>query len=589
MAAPTLGSILQAGGDPGQLLAALASNAPAAVKMAAAKAAPPTPSNLGGQQPDPTPTIAPRPVNAAGGPNDSFRLGADAARQSVQDQTDDDDPPAPAGLGGLHPALLAATKRQMQAMGSSGGSAGTDGQDRALALAAAGFGAMGSGSPYGGVAIGQGGTAGINALLKMRQQRALMGLQQAEAARNQIAAIAPFVPYMSKDEINNTMGGMGLGSGVGGGSGQQPAAAAPASPSGGPSSTVIPPDVVSGAIGDLRNYPAGTPRYTAAMSTLEEAAKTDPDLQRKLAVAGVGKINLASGETLTGSGGSGASQTAAGSAQGGGGGPSASPVVAPTATSAKLSTVAAANPYALLPTPQPLPGALNSSMAKEQDGRAEDLGKVSGEIDDLAKAATQTNLIYNKMRADQKNIVTGKGSDGLNSMNAYLLQGAKAFNGLMGSPVIPTDALNNSVSDYQDLRKNQVVLTGAATKAVSPRASTQELQFLGEGVPSNQLTDQSFDMITSQLQGVQDYALAQQRAKQLWLDNPKNTTKTMNGFEAWFNQNADPAVFMLQRMEPTNAATLINSVKSMPNGQQMLQKIAHQRALAFQLGLFPED
>jgi hypothetical protein len=353
------------GGDSSQILAALSSNAPATLKAAAMRAAGPQTPSMGQQQaPQPTPTIAPRPVNASGGPNDAFRIGSDSAKQSVADETDDDDqPPAPAGLGsfaGFSPVLLAATKKQMQAMGGAGG--GDNAQDKALAIAQAGFGMMGSGSPYAGEAVGKGGMAGIEALLAMRKQRALMGLQQAEASRNQIAAIAPFVPYMTKDQINSTMGGLGMGS-QGAPGGQPPggqtapgggATAAPmgggsmppsgggtgAPAGGGVSSSVIPPTAINQAMADLNQYPAGSPRFNAAMDVLKTAAQYDPSLQARLEGAKTGasegvrshytmvdafdpatnttkKVPLSS---IVGGGGGGGFGAATGTQSGGGGG-----------------------------------------------------------------------------------------------------------------------------------------------------------------------------------------------------------------------------------------------------------------------------
>ena len=521
------------------------------------------------------------------------------------------------GLAAVDPRMLAAFQAQFQNInnpasdddedggGLAGMSAATP-EDKGLALAQFGFGMAASKSPHLGQAIGEGGTSALKALQQMRQQRALNEMKKATLQNNMETAksLREYRSVLSnaagvKTDLTNasrmtppqlrtlvdtikSTGNLGLLSKLGAG----------------PAATANKADALRMITEEAPDLAAVALAY--AEKTGEAGAFGRGQGQR---ASGTFKENLGAGEStpgpvaplsikVPGIAPAVAAPTAAPVRA-----PVAVPAVTPAPTAVAAPTVAPAAPeqdarYALLPTPQPLPQPTTTGMRKEVDEQGEALGKLSGQIDAAANGAKSSNFIYNNMNAARDHFVTGKGAGIWNEANAYLLQAANGLNATLGSkdkPVIDTKSLEDSVGNYTDFEKNAVNLTGAATKAVSPRASQQEMMFLSKGVPSSSMPDKGYDLIVNQLQAVNDFAVAQQRAKQLYLENPKNNSKTLNGFDTWFNQNLDPSVFMLHRMSPEDAAAAIASLDKRPGGEAMKKKLVRQINTAKTLGLFAED
>lgn len=98
------------------------------------------------------------------------------------------------GLGGLHPMLMDLTRNEITGGdGSAGGQ--LTGEDKGLALAQAGFAMAAGTSPHALTNIGEGATYGLNALQKLKQERALQRMRDAQMM--QMAAYR-------QDQLQNT-------------------------------------------------------------------------------------------------------------------------------------------------------------------------------------------------------------------------------------------------------------------------------------------------------------------------------------------------------------------------------------------------
>lgn len=536
----------------------------------------------------------PQQIQVDQGNDNPLETGADAARKAISGNK----PPSMessgggSGLDSMNGGFMDLIKRYM-----TNDNGPLSDQEKALGLAAAGFGAAASGSPYALQAIGQGGLTGIQAIQQARQQRALDSLKAATAL-NQFQSGQSLRDYRGTREaqINQTMGFADR--------------------------AVLKPEemqtLVDNAVstGDVKpamahfTGPAGAANKATFLRMLQDA---NPDLAKTA-------LSYATATSEAKSFGAGQGERAAGTfqtnpSQGQTTPPPVAPldprVRAPGAQVPVQATTPVVNPppppaltvrqpapapkvapsiYDALPIPVALPQSYTPGGKRENEGQGEDLSKLAAAVDANADAAIKQQYIYNNMDASKPKFVGGKGSTVWNEANAYLLQAGNALNAARGPDnQIDLSALNDKISNYQDFKKNGVNLVGAATKAVSPRAAVQEMNFLSQGVPNNEMTDKGYDLIMNQLHAVSDFSLAQQKAKNIWLSNPKNTTHTLNGFDGWFNENIDPSVFMLHRMSPEDASAAISYVKSQPHGDAMANKIANQMEMAQRLGLFAEQ
>lgn len=538
----------------------------------------------------------PAPAPSGGGLDIAAALGAGS--QAAGGMPDDSgSPPPKTGTGDgdipFAPGFMELVKKAVQDSDKP-----LSHEDKGLALAQAGFGMAASGAHTFGQALGAGAVSGVEGLQKLQAQRAqdrmralalantamgtqaLMGQRAANTAATNQKTDLIGNSILTREQLKPTVDAM----------------------------------IAKGDYTGLSRFGAGPAGLKNKALALQMIGEQDPDLannaltfeQSQAEHQGYGKgMGARAAGPVTYNPGEGAVINSAPAPQplATPGMPQRAPAMAPAPVAAPpvaapqaappaaappaVAPAPKADPYAIIPAPQPLPQPTTTGMKSEVDKRAAALGDLSAKIDTAADAAKQTNFVYGNMNAARDHFVTGKGSALWNDANAYLLQAANGFNATFGDGTIDTKNLENKVGNYQDFQKNAVNLTGAATKAVSPRASTQEMTFLGKGVPSADMADKGYGLVVNQLQAVNDFALAQQKAKSLYLDNPKNTSKTLNDFDTWFNDTVDPAVFMLHRMAPDDAAEAINYVKK--NNPEMAKKLIKQLSTAKTLGLFVEN
>lgn len=533
---------------------------------------------------------------ALGGQGGGDSAGGVGGGQDMSDTFTPDD--GGGGLGSISPLLMALTKAQFQGIGKD---EPLTKEDKGLAMAQAGFAMAAGTSPHALSNIGQGALYGADALSKLKQQRALMRMKEMQGAVGSVAAMgllgqrgsrtalneqalgnnaaAKFTPERAQqvgDYIRQTgdiagglrMGGVGL--------------------IGNTNHGLVIDYLNSVGEGDMANKIL---RFKSAEAEAIQGGKVK---------AGPDVINTGAGQTtrapppLPTIPVPGATPPATG-------GVVAPPVVTappppPAAAPSQFGPAAAPDDkrWGLVPVaPQPLSNKdATASSLPEAKKKSEDLGALYGEVNSAADAAKQTNYIYGNILGAAQHFPTGAGASTLNAANRILLSTARSINaGFDSIGVSPMDLsqLKDKVAGSEEFNKNVTNLVGANAKAVSPRASTQELMYLSGGVINENMTPQGMRVLAAGIMAPNDYALGKQRLMSVYQNRPGNTAKTLDGFDGWVNQNLDPAVFMLHRMSKEDAQTAIANLDKQPNGAAIKQNIARQMKFANDMGLFPEQ
>jgi hypothetical protein len=223
-----------------------------------------------------------------------------------------------------------------------------------------------------------------------------------------------------------------------------------------------------------------------------------------------------------------------------------------------------------------------------QTKRGDDLAAYQTKVSADADNAIGLNNTWQNMRASAPSIPMGAGASTLQAANAWLLQAGKAAG-------MDVSGLAQKVASGEDFNKNSVALVSAATKAVSARASQQEMQYIAKSQPSQDMSRGGFNMIADQMQGVQDYSIGKQAALQKWLngdpDSGMRPHKSPEGFDTWYNQQTSPAAFTINRMSATPEGqerfkAMIADLQKTPEGQAGLRSMLAHYNKAKAAGLF---
>ena len=133
-----------------------------------------------------------------------------------------------------------------------------------------------------------------------------------------------------------------------------------------------------------------------------------------------------------------------------------------------------------------------------------------------------------------------------------------------------------------EVDKYMVQLVGKATKSISPRASTQEMQFISKSVPNYGMPGVAPVVLTAQLKGVQEYAVMRANAMQAYISNVNTTggfKGTTYGFERWWNNTGiNPTIMALnatlRALPPPEAAAYYKKLDSTVTGRQLLKQLS---------------
>jgi hypothetical protein len=220
--------------------------------------------------------------------------------------------------------------------------------------------------------------------------------------------------------------------------------------------------------------------------------------------------------------------------------------------------------------------------------RGQGWAKREAEINEQAVNAVGANNTLENMRLASSHIDLGAGASTVQTANTWLLSLGKSLG-------VDTTGLQDKVANSEDFNKNSVAMVSAATKAVSPRASQQEMQFIAKSQPSQEMSRGGFNMIADQMQGVNDFATARAQALQDYINgNAKTGIKphgNSGGFDVWFNQQVTPGAFTLQRMTQSPEGqerfkALFSDLNKTPEGQRAARGMMAHFQSAQKLGLF---
>lgn len=147
-----------------------------------------------------------------------------------------------------------------------------------------------------------------------------------------------------------------------------------------------------------------------------------------------------------------------------------------------------------------------------------------------------------------------------------------------------------NITSAAEFSKYRAQLVGAATHAVSPRASTQEMDFLAQAVPNYNLPGTAPQTLVSELRGLSQYQVIKSNALPLYLQTIAskqggNFQGTSLGFEKWWNTHGpSPSAIVIGSvvtgLPPQERAAYVHKLQSTVTGKLMLQQ--YQRARAFQ-------
>ncbi len=361
-----------------------------------------------------------------------------------------------------------------------------------------------------------------------------------------------------------------------------PAPAANAGLAGDAATTVPTPYLPPGITKDMYDAQAllagvSGPAGDAARSKLTEWGASNPDYKAEVA----GKeakarspytvLNRSEGQGFAGSGPGPAGIQPPAAPVSATGAPTATPT---NATSAPTAPVPAygGNVMGALPKAMPLPQPTDVGSRAQVQELGKQLGELGPKIDEGATNAVNSNYLIDQMRQESRTWPMGKFANISGEANALLDGYREQFN-LPGV---------QAAGDYQAFNKNAMELARQTVRATSARAAYQEMTLIQSALPKADMSRIGFSQIADQLQGANDFALAQQQAKNNWM---QQNGGNLNGFESWFNRSLSPGVFLINRMDPDARTKVFNKLSATDNGRKLIDKWAQQGQYARSIGL----
>ncbi|MDA8350493.1 MAG: hypothetical protein M0038_17130 [Pseudomonadota bacterium] len=147
-----------------------------------------------------------------------------------------------------------------------------------------------------------------------------------------------------------------------------------------------------------------------------------------------------------------------------------------------------------------------------------------------------------------------------------------------------------NITSAAQFDKYRVQLVGAATRQVSPRASTQELSYLAKQVPNYNLPGNAPRVLLSQLRGLAQYQVIRDNALTTYLEKVAPSTGgafrgTGLGFNKWWvNNGPSPSAVVLAAtlagMPPAARSAYVGNLRKSLTGKHMIRQ--YLRAEAFE-------
>ncbi len=147
-----------------------------------------------------------------------------------------------------------------------------------------------------------------------------------------------------------------------------------------------------------------------------------------------------------------------------------------------------------------------------------------------------------------------------------------------------------NITSAAEFRKFRAQLVGAATHAVSPRASTQEMDFLAQQVPNYDMPGNAPRVLLSELRGLSQYQILKDQALPMYMQRISGKTGgpfrgTSLAFNKWWiNSGPSPSAIVmasvLNGLSKPEAASYVNKLRATLTGRHMIRQ--YERALQFQ-------
>ena len=139
-----------------------------------------------------------------------------------------------------------------------------------------------------------------------------------------------------------------------------------------------------------------------------------------------------------------------------------------------------------------------------------------------------------------------------------------------------------NIQSAAQFNKQRVQIIGAVTHGVSPRASTQEMDFLAQQVPNYNLPGNSAHVLVSELTGLAQYKVLRSNALTAYLQSKAGKGQgafngTSLGFEKWWTNNgpspsAVVTASILRSMSPDQRIEYIRNLRKTATGRHMLNQ-----------------
>ena len=239
---------------------------------------------------------------------------------------------------------------------------------------------------------------------------------------------------------------------------------------------------------------------------------------------------------------------------------------------------------------QPLQTQPNPYIQENIEAGVKEMNDYQTDLTDQAEAAVGQNTVLQQMRHESTTWTPNNFAPIKNEVN-------RVANSIMQSFGIQNPQLNQEIGDYGSFIKNYGLLWQEQVRKVSSRASTQEAKMVGEAMPSATVGGNGLTQIFDELQGVNDYTVAKEKAFGVWKQSisnltPQDTMDQLNAsFGAQFDQRIRPVAFIINRMYQTpegqqQVQILIHNLQQSKEGQAELASLKKQIAYGQQAGLF---
>jgi hypothetical protein len=193
--------------------------------------------------------------------------------------------------------------------------------------------------------------------------------------------------------------------------------------------------------------------------------------------------------------------------------------------------------------------------------------KFSTEVGGQASAARTENATLDTMRRDaqvlEKAGIMGPGMEKTREGTALL----QSFydNNVMGAKSWMSNPAVNAAAAYQDMEKNAGALTRQTAMAMHDRAA-YAMPMIAKTLPGAGLTGGGFDLVTSEMQGMNDAKLAKE---QVMANRP--VAGRSDQFSAEWNKNVDPSYFIIKRLNPENRQRVFADLSKTPEGLKAIK------------------